>query len=255
MFKVKNWKMYQHYKKRNPPWIKLHRSTLDDLDFLKLPIASRALAPYLWLLASESPDGSITLSNKDLALRLRLPLDEVVDGINPLISKGFLVSLAQESLNASNSLATQSSRDRDRDREETEAEGPLVPDSQEDKSKLVDAIGHTYPGNRTLKGKSLPNAHEVAILGALLVDGNEVLKGTKAFAEAVKKWPAHRRQFIPSADRWYREAKYLTDPAEWVEVKPGEEPAKVIPRQSGMSTMERVWKEHAEMVAEGAGTK
>jgi hypothetical protein len=52
VFKVKNWKTCQHYKKRNPPWIKLHRSTLDDLDFLKLPVASKALAPYLWLLAS-----------------------------------------------------------------------------------------------------------------------------------------------------------------------------------------------------------
>jgi hypothetical protein len=74
VFRVENWKTCQHYKKRNPPWIKLHRSTLDDLDFLKLPIASRALAPYLWLLASESSDGSITLANEDLALRLRLIL-------------------------------------------------------------------------------------------------------------------------------------------------------------------------------------
>jgi hypothetical protein len=147
VFKVKNWKTYQHYKKRNPPWIKLHRSTLDDLDFLKLPVASRALAPYLWLLASESSDGSITLANEDLALRLRLPLNEVVDGINPLIQKGFLIPLASELQDASKTLATQSPRDRERerDREEAEAERSSVSDSKADQSEIVDEIGHLYP--------------------------------------------------------------------------------------------------------------
>jgi hypothetical protein len=27
--RVKNWSEFQHYKDRNPPWIKLHRTLLD----------------------------------------------------------------------------------------------------------------------------------------------------------------------------------------------------------------------------------
>ena len=50
----KNWHAFQHYNKRNPPWIKLHRALLDDYEFSQLPVESRALAPMLWLIASEA---------------------------------------------------------------------------------------------------------------------------------------------------------------------------------------------------------
>ena len=49
----RNWARFQHYNTRRPPWIKLHRGLLDDYQFHTLPLASKALAPLLWLLASE----------------------------------------------------------------------------------------------------------------------------------------------------------------------------------------------------------
>ena len=55
---TKNWAEFQHYKDRSPPWIKLHKELLDDRQYQSLPLASRALAPMLWLLASETKDGS-----------------------------------------------------------------------------------------------------------------------------------------------------------------------------------------------------
>jgi hypothetical protein len=88
---VKNWREFQHYKDRAPPWIKLQKTLLDDYDFQCLPIASKALAPMLWLLASESMDGSIPSSPDRIAFRLRWPIADVVSGINPLIEKGFLI--------------------------------------------------------------------------------------------------------------------------------------------------------------------
>jgi hypothetical protein len=132
----------------------------------------------------------------------------------------------------------------ERKREEgKEGMGSSVPDSKADQSELVDEIGHLYPGNRTLAGKGLPQAHQVAILEAVTADGDKVLNGTKAFAAAVAKWPAHRRQFIPSADKWYREAKYLTNPAEWADVKPGETPVIRFPAQSGLDAHERMMRD------------
>jgi len=55
----KNWNEFQHYKRRHPPWVKLHKRLLDNFEFQSLPLASKALAPMLWLLASEDRQGWI----------------------------------------------------------------------------------------------------------------------------------------------------------------------------------------------------
>jgi hypothetical protein len=85
----KNWAVFQHYKDRNPPWIKLHRETLNDRTFMTLPIASKALAPLMWLLASESKNGVFDGSVDDLMFRLHITKKEYEDGVKPLIEKGF----------------------------------------------------------------------------------------------------------------------------------------------------------------------
>jgi hypothetical protein len=86
---AKNWSEFQHYKDRSPPWIKLHKKLLDDRHYMSLPLASRALAPMLWLLASESTDGSIDSDHEELAYRLRTNVREIAAGLTPLINKGF----------------------------------------------------------------------------------------------------------------------------------------------------------------------
>lgn len=87
----KNWAKFQHYKDRSPPWIKLHREILDDFDYACLPLASKALAPLLWLLSAEDMQGSITAEPARLAHRLRWSIDDVVAGLKPLLDKGFFV--------------------------------------------------------------------------------------------------------------------------------------------------------------------
>lgn len=88
---IKKWADFQHYKNRCPPWIKLQKSILDDFDFACLPIASKALAPLLWLLASESMDGSVRIDPEWLAFRLRFTVADIEAGLTPLIDKGFLI--------------------------------------------------------------------------------------------------------------------------------------------------------------------
>ena len=89
-YAIKSWTSFQHYKDRRPPWIKLHRTLLDDCDFLRLPVACRALAPLLWLLASESEDGTIEGEPEVLAFRLRLDAKEITQGIKGLESIGYI---------------------------------------------------------------------------------------------------------------------------------------------------------------------
>jgi len=93
----KNWHSFQHYNKRNPPWIKLHKSLLDDYEFSQLPVSSRAIAPLLWLIASDERDGGIRMSVDALAYRLRVTIAQLEEALSPLVLGGFFV--------ASNTLA------------------------------------------------------------------------------------------------------------------------------------------------------
>lgn len=93
----KDWKEFQHYTKRSPPWIKLHKKLLDNYDFHCLPDASRALAPMLWLLASEFDDGKITATYDAIAFRLHMTQQDFVKALNPLVEAEFF-SAASETL-------------------------------------------------------------------------------------------------------------------------------------------------------------
>jgi len=69
--RIKNWSKFQHFKDRRPPWVKLYRDILDDIQWHELdPLAAKVLV-MLWLIASED-DGRIP-DSKTLAFRLRLP--------------------------------------------------------------------------------------------------------------------------------------------------------------------------------------
>lgn len=89
LLQPKNWAVFQHYKDRCPPWIKLHRELLNNRSYICLPLASKALAPMLWLLASESKDGIFDGSLDELVFRLHITAKEYEDGLKPLIDKDF----------------------------------------------------------------------------------------------------------------------------------------------------------------------
>jgi hypothetical protein len=86
-----DWKTFQHYKDRCPPWIKFHRDLLNNRTYACLPIASKALAPLLWLLASESENGHFNGSVDELVFRLHMTEKDVKAGLKPLIDKGFFI--------------------------------------------------------------------------------------------------------------------------------------------------------------------
>jgi len=94
---VKNWAEFQHYKDRNPPWIKLHRSLLDDYEFSCLQDASKAHLMLIWLFASQH-DGSIPAD--PIFLKKKLGLQREPD-LKALIDHGLLIP----EQNASNVLA------------------------------------------------------------------------------------------------------------------------------------------------------
>lgn len=83
MTAVKNWARFQHFKDRSPPWIKLYRDLLDDIQWHKLdPAAAKALV-MIWLIASEN-DGNLP-GVEELAFRLRMP-ESAIEELLPKLS-------------------------------------------------------------------------------------------------------------------------------------------------------------------------
>jgi len=117
----RNWAKFQHYNKRNPPWVKLHRGLLDDFNFHRLPDASRALAPMLWLMASEHISGEIRTETAELAFRFRQDSAWIDAAIKPLIGARFFeeIDIASALLVPAASYATSESESEG----ETETEG------------------------------------------------------------------------------------------------------------------------------------
>lgn len=69
-YRVKGWKKFQHFKDRKPPWVKLYRDLLDDMEWHELDGASAKALISIWLIASEN-DGELP-EMKRLAFRLRM---------------------------------------------------------------------------------------------------------------------------------------------------------------------------------------
>ena len=82
-YRIKNWAAYQHYRERRPPWVKLHRTLLDDAEFARIDASHARILVLLWLIASEH-DGGALPDVPALAWRLRLPESAVVDAIASL---------------------------------------------------------------------------------------------------------------------------------------------------------------------------
>ena len=145
---VRNWGKHQHYRDRNPPWIKLHRELLTSHTWVGADDASRALAIAIMLLAAANGN--------------RIPADPAyikrVAYLNSQPDFSFLIKsefidIVDENGNASNTLADASTmqayaRPETETETETETEkkiGPSGPDpvlvAFQDWNKLAAEIG------------------------------------------------------------------------------------------------------------------
>ena len=201
---VKNWADFQHYKDRSPPWIKLHRGLLDDDEFHCLPDASRALAPMLWLLASESEDGSIETELPKLAFRLRTTPDLLSAALKPLVDNGFIVD-------ASNVLATCKPAAIPETEGETEEE-------REAETEIRAAFEHFWKAYPRRKGRG--HALRAWLAACKRAAPAEILAGLSQY-------------------RWPDDPKYIKHPATWLNAQCWlDEPDPLSRRQATLQTLE-----------------
>ena len=99
-FEIKNFEKFQHYKKRNPPWVRLYHSIMDDLEFAQLPDCTKAHLVQLWALAPRY-NNRLPMDADFIAQRINAthPVD-----LNLLLEKGF-IKRPKRKRNASNTLA------------------------------------------------------------------------------------------------------------------------------------------------------
>lgn len=90
--RVKNWTEFQHYKDRNPLWIKLHVALLDDYEFCRLPDVLKGQLMLLWLFASKR---SGLIPNDAQFLKEKIGLTTKLD-LGVLIDQGFLIPTDEE---------------------------------------------------------------------------------------------------------------------------------------------------------------
>jgi hypothetical protein len=103
--KIKNWSKFQHFKDRKPPWVKLYRDILDDIEWHELDATASKVLVMCWLIASED-DGNLP-NTKTLAFRLRMSEKQTLECLNKLshwlehdginvISKGYQDDLLEK---------------------------------------------------------------------------------------------------------------------------------------------------------------
>jgi hypothetical protein len=80
--RIKGWEQFQHFKDRRPPWIKLYRDLLDDIQWHELPAQSAKILVMLWLIASEN-DGYLP-DAKTLCFRLRCTEKVLIQSVSEL---------------------------------------------------------------------------------------------------------------------------------------------------------------------------
>jgi hypothetical protein len=87
-YRVKGWGEFQHYRDRRPPWIKLHRTLLDNREYHLLSDGAGKALPLIWIMASDF-DGELP-DNKTAAFRLRKEESEYRAVISELVDRGFV---------------------------------------------------------------------------------------------------------------------------------------------------------------------
>ncbi len=166
----KNWNSFQHYKDRKPAWIKLHHALLDDYKFFCLPLASRALAPCIWLLASEYEGGEIDATAAELSFRLHMTEGELCEALNPLIEAGFL-TVEQV---ASNTLA--------------ERYQDAIPEKRRDREEDAEPSGsHSEEAELFNRGKKVLGKDAGGLIAKLLKSKKEVPLARAAIEMAATK--------------------------------------------------------------------
>lgn len=199
-FCVRGWKKFQHYQKRNPPWIKLHRSILSDFEFADLPAPDRINLVCIWVLASQLENH---IPWRPIWVQGQIGQPDPVN-LELYLNTGWITvceckhcASAALANDDSSALSTESTL-----RSETETEIEIEP-LESDKSDVPasETSKPQLPSEASDNGKP-----DTAALEALKVAWNTAVAGTPV--PAMRGWPSTRRT---SANARLRDAEWVKE--------------------------------------------
>lgn len=226
----KNWDQFQHYKNRSPAWIKLHRGLLDDFEFFCLPIASRALAPLLWLLASEYENGEITATPKVIAFRLRMSEADLVEAFKPLVDAGFFTDASGLLAACKQSACLEKEREEEREERKIRVVASATHPAHE---ALFEEFWKSYPSRGT---GSNPKKPARKLFFAAIKRGTD----PQIMIAAIKALHGIDRTklgtgFVPQATKWLGDERY-----EGFQEKPDTSSVIPLPPRPGLPSHEEL---------------
>lgn len=200
---VRNFGTYQHYKDRNPPWVKLYRALLDDADLMCLPDASKWLAVGL-LLVSAKYDNKLPNNPKWVAnlLHMETPAD-----LEALVNCGWLTTY-----DASSALAKGYRRKRSRGTEKQHMAASPAKRVEVDPEGFAEAWA-AFPK----RVGDNPRRGAVAAYRARVAEGHtpqELLEGVRRYAAWCEREELAGTRFTMQAVRFFGKEKAFTKPWE-----------------------------------------
>lgn len=155
---IPGWEKFQHYKKRRPPWIKLHTDLLHRDEYLDLSGFDRAVLHGLWLMAAENAHDTPTIAVRHVSSTLAMRANSVHAAIERLNHAGFIHVSASKALARRKQSAIPET---ETETEATVATAPVAPKVAK-RNLEFDLLGEIFG--------YLPNGQEARLWGKLSAD-------------------------------------------------------------------------------------
>ena len=199
--RIRNWERYQHYRDRNPPWVKLHFSLLSSADWVTLADSDRVLLIASMLLASKN-NGEVP-EDPDYVQRVAYLAKK--PNFGNLIRCGFLTSDSASNMlaDASKTLAVarpETETETEERRGETEERRDCAPTTRE---SAFETFWRAYP-RKTAKGEARKAWAKLDPVGGLL---DTIMAAVEAQKNS-RQWLADGGRFIPHASTWLNQARW-----------------------------------------------
>ena len=197
-YRIVDWQTTQHYKDRNPPWIKLYKEILHTYWWVMLDDAGRALAVACMLIASENGNRGEFLADPEFLLKRAFIRDA---NFKPLLDAGFLEPVNAGEAEAEPESETERESDTETDRKSLAgASKPLAGASKSDPAfdEFWDAFGKKVGRGQALK--SWKAATKKA-------DPAEIIAGVKA-QQGCRQWADG---YQPNPSTWLNQERWADD--------------------------------------------
>jgi len=188
-FRVRNWETYQHYKDRNPPWIKLYNYLLEDYDFSQLSDNSKLHLMLIWMLASRMEN---TMPYDANWIKSKIDVNSKVN-LNELLEHNYieLCNKNNELLDASTTLADcKQDAIPERETEREQSRGRMTRPSLSDVQHFIQSQILDYETSKR-EGEKFFNYYES--------------NGWKAGKNPMKDWQAAARNWIKRSKQYEQE--------------------------------------------------